>query len=274
MKNLNIYCLSLKYYKVLDELPTFIKPLGLGKNSFPDNWLDEKNGKNISNLNNFFAEATGIYWIWKNELPKMKSDDWVGTCHYRRFWLDSEYKEKQKNSFKSLYSKLLGLENKIFINSDAIQVQPITLKNETLLEQFNKVHDKDNNEILSSCINFLDKENRESFRSYLNKNEFSITIFLSKVEIFDEYCRVLFPWLDKCYNFCKEKKLLKGYNDRLPAFMMERFASYWIKTHVKNLQYLSYARIGDLMLSNQINNFFNPMKFPATFRMYPTRHNF
>ena len=55
---------------------------------------------------------------------------------------------------------------------------------------------------------------------------------------------------------------------------MERFASYWIKTHVKNLQYLSYARIGDLMLSNQINNFFNPMKFPATFRMYPTRHNF
>ncbi|MDA7606802.1 DUF4422 domain-containing protein [Pelagibacteraceae bacterium] len=274
MKNLNIYCFSLKYYKMLDGLPDFIKPLGLGENSFPKNWLDEKKGENISKLNNFFAEATGIYWIWKNEISKMKSEDWVGTCHHRRFWLDNEYEKKQKTTLRSLHSKLLNPDNKILIDSDAIQVQPIILKNETVLEQFNKVHDKNNDEILNSCVNFLDKENRENFKSYLNKNQFSITIFLSKVKFFDEYCSVLFPWLDKCYNFCKEKKLLKGYNNRLPAFMMERFASYWIKTHVKNLQYLSYARVGNLMLSNKINNFFNPMKIPATFRMYPTRHDY
>lgn len=274
MKNLKIYCFSLKYYKMLDRLPDFIKPLGLGENSFPKNWLDEKKGENISKLNNFYGEATGIYWIWKNEISKMNSEDWVGTCHHRRYWLDKEYEIKQKTTLGSLYSKLLTPDNKILIDTDAILVQPIILKNQTVLEQFNKVHDKNNDKILKNCVNFLDKENKKNFKSFLNQNQYSITIFLSKVKFFDEYCSVLFPWLDKCYNFCKDKKLLKGYNNRLPAFIMERFSYYWIKTYVKNLKHLSYAKVGDLMLSNKINNFFNPMKIPGTFRMYPTRHDF
>ena len=68
MSNLEIYCTTLKYYSVLDKLPSYIKPLGLGNYTYPKHWLVEKNGENISDLNKFFSEWTGIYWIWKNKL--------------------------------------------------------------------------------------------------------------------------------------------------------------------------------------------------------------
>ena len=91
---LTIYCFTLKYFKLLDSLPDHIVPLGLGSEKFPNNWLDEKNGENISKLNNYYGEATGIYWIWKNKLNNYKNDDWIGTCHYRKFWLDDCYLNK------------------------------------------------------------------------------------------------------------------------------------------------------------------------------------
>ena len=69
MKNkIIIYCFALKYFRLLDRLPKHIIPLGLGSKKFPQNWLDEKEGKNISNLNKYYGEATGIYWIWKNKI--------------------------------------------------------------------------------------------------------------------------------------------------------------------------------------------------------------
>ena len=50
MVNLNIYCTTIKYYKVMEKLPPYIKPLGLGNLEYPNNWLDEKMGNNISSL--------------------------------------------------------------------------------------------------------------------------------------------------------------------------------------------------------------------------------
>ena len=83
MSNLNLYCLSLKYYNLIDKLPSYIKPLGLGTEKYPEHWLTEKNGENISDLNKYYGQYTGIYWIWKNHLKDMADDDWIGTCEYR-----------------------------------------------------------------------------------------------------------------------------------------------------------------------------------------------
>ena len=129
MPNLNIYCLSLKYYDVIDKLPSYIKPLGLGNEEYPEHWLTEKNGKNIVNLNKYYGQYTGIYWIWKNQLKGMDDDDWIGTCEYRKLWLNDLYNKKQKFSISSLYSNLLKTDNKIFSSCNVILVQPTIFKN-------------------------------------------------------------------------------------------------------------------------------------------------
>mgnify|MGYP001361691579 CR=1 FL=1 len=50
MHNLEIYCTTIAYYKILEKLPSYIKPLGLGETSYPKNWLTEKTGENISSF--------------------------------------------------------------------------------------------------------------------------------------------------------------------------------------------------------------------------------
>ena len=271
MVNLNIYCTTVRYFSVLNKLPPYIKPLGLGNNEYPTNWLSETKGQNISSLNKYYGDTTGSYWVWKNKLKDMNDDDWIGNCHYRKLWLNNLYDEKQKFSNKSLYSELLNPDNKIFNECEAIQVQPIIFKNENLYAQFERIHKKD---LLGSCLEFLDNENKKSFKNYLYRNKLSgLNMFITKAKNFNEYCESLFPWMEKCYNYCNEKGLCKGYNARLPAFLAERFTSYWFAENT-NVKYLSYARLGKFMLSNNVNKLINPTKIPFSFRMYPTIHDY
>ena len=94
--NFNIYCTTIKYFRVMDKFPNYIKPIGLGEANFPNYWLTEKNGINISQFNKYYAEFTGIYWVWKNMLGNLRKDDFIGNCHYRVLWLN-EYLQKKKN---------------------------------------------------------------------------------------------------------------------------------------------------------------------------------
>ena len=127
---------------------------------------------------------------------------------------------------------------------------------------------------MEQCINFLEKKDSEKFKNYLNGNQFSIcNMFITKVNYFKNYCEVLFPWLDKCLDYCIKNNLCKNENVRLPIFLAERFTSYWF-TENTNVKYLSFARLGKFLLSNKVNKFINPAKIPFTFRMYPTIHDY
>ncbi len=271
MVNLKIFCTSISYYKILDKMPSYIIPIGLGDNEFPSNWYNEKKGENISHLNKFYGELTGIYWIWKNITKDMRPDDKIGNCHYRKLWLNDIYDIKQKYSFKSLYSNLLDPKNLKISKYENIQVQPIIFKEKNLITDFNEIH-KSN--ILEESIQFLDKQHQIEFNNHLNKNVlFPLNMFITTVKNFNLYCEIIFPWLNECYKICLKKNLCKNYNTRLPAFLAERFTSYWFSQN-QNKYDLSYARLGKFFLSNKLNNIINLTKIPFTFRMYPTFHRY
>lgn len=271
MSNLNLYCLSLKYYSLIDKLPKHIKPIGLGDYNYPEHWLSEKKGESIIELNKYYGQYTGIYWIWKNELKKKNYDDWVGTCEYRKLWLNNLYEKKLKFTAKSLFSDLLKKNNKIFSNCDAVLVQPINFKNESINQQFKKVHNVD---LIEICMNFINDNEKSGFKDFLQKNKLSAPpLFITRVDIFNKFCENIFPILEKSYNYFKKNNLCNGYNLRLPACFMERYASYWFERHCK-IKYLSHARLGSVFLSNRINKYINPIKIPFTLRMYPTIHKY
>ena len=98
-------------------------------------------------------------------------------------------------------------------------------------------------------------------------------MFITKANIFKKYCESVFPFLYKCLDYCLKNNLCKGKNVRLPGHIIERYTTYWFLQNT-NVQYLSYARLGKFMLSNNVNKFINPIKIPLTFRMYPTFHDY
>ena len=271
MNKLKIYCTSVVYRKILDKLPEYLTPLGVGEGQFPKHWLDEKNGENIVERNTFYGEHSGVYWVWKNQLKGFDAEDWIGFCHYRKFWLNEEFTKKQKFNFGNLYANLLKNENNIFLNNDVILVQPIIYSNKNLFQDFQDTH-KSN--ILERSLNFLEINQKIKFQAHLNANKlYGLNMFITKVKHFEHYCENVFPWLDECYNYCEKNNLLKDYNIRLPSFLSERFVSYWFSQFDKKVT-LSYVRLGNFFLSDKVNSIINPLKLPLSMHMYPTLHKY
>ena len=71
-----------------------IGEIGVGKNNFPSNYIIENSGNNIADKNFCYSETSFHYWIWKNLLPKLNEDEWIGTCQYRRYFVKKEYANK------------------------------------------------------------------------------------------------------------------------------------------------------------------------------------
>ena len=265
MNNLSIYCLTSKKYNLFKYLPSNIIPLGLGDNQFPENFLNEKLGNTIVEHNKNLAEMTGIYWVYKNQINDFKNKDFIGFCHYRRFWLNDLYQQNHKIN-SDLNSKLL-MDNLKLRNSETILAQPTKLKRETILDHFVNNH---GDKMIYEAIKILDDKNTKDFRNYLNNREFSCcNMFITKPKIFLEYCEFIFPYLFKILKYCNDNKLCIGKNTKLPAYFIERFTSYWFHKNSK-ISYLSYAQLNNFFISDSLNRFINPLKIPRTFLFYPT----
>ena len=71
-------------------------PLHVGRSGKPDlGYLGDDTGENISDLNFLYGELTGLYWIWQN----MEDLDYVGLCHYRRYFINGQMQEMQKEEY-------------------------------------------------------------------------------------------------------------------------------------------------------------------------------
>ena len=87
MTNLVIYCCSAHNLKILDKLPPYIKPLALGDNVFPEHWLNEKKGENISNLNKYCKitkrckTMSFVYPMPRISKPRVTSSNLVGRAN-------------------------------------------------------------------------------------------------------------------------------------------------------------------------------------------------
>ena len=86
MHNTTMYCHSLhdKMLSVIQKVGYV--PVGLGDGKFSEEWLKDDSLINICHKNKYYAEYTFYYWFWKNVLPKVKDNHWIGFCSYRELW--------------------------------------------------------------------------------------------------------------------------------------------------------------------------------------------
>lgn len=80
--NLKILVVTHKSYWMPDE--NIYLPIFVGTNKSDRNFLRDNEGDNISYKNKNYCELTAIYWAWKN--LKLDKYDYIGLCHYRRYF--------------------------------------------------------------------------------------------------------------------------------------------------------------------------------------------
>ena len=173
----------------------------------------------------------------QNQLNKFKKDDWIGFCHYRRFWLNDFYDQNHKIK-SSLYSKLL-INNEKFEKTEVILAQPTKLKRETIIDHFINNH---GDKMIFEAIDILDEKNAKDFKDYLNKREFSCcNMFITKPKILTDYCEFVFPYLLKILNIA-----------RIIIYVQVEILSYQLIL-LKDLHLFGFIRIQMLVIYHMRN---------------------
>ena len=85
----------------LPEIEGYV-PLAVGSvgKEFPDNYLRDDKGDNISRKNDSYCELTGLYWLWRNCCK-----DYIGLVHYRRYFVKIKKTVKFMGRYLIFYKK-------------------------------------------------------------------------------------------------------------------------------------------------------------------------
>ena len=193
-----------------------------GKSSIGYQRDDE--GDNISSLNPYFCEMTGIYWAWKN----LKAD-YIGLAHYRRHF---SYKPHSKDKWNAVLK-----ESEIESDLGKIKVFVPSKRKyyiETLYSHYAHTH----------YIEQLDEARiilQEKYPNYVScfdkvcKQRWGYMFNMSIMEhnLFDEYCTWLFPILFELKKRLGEEGLTP-FHSRYYGRISEIVFNAWLVYQIEN----------------------------------------
>lgn len=215
-KDIALYVVMHKDYNVKCNKPYI--PLSVGGYSNPK-YVSEKNGDNISYLNEKLNECTAMYWIWKNS-----HSEYVGLNHYRRYFY--------RNSFFSIDNIVERQDiEKILKIYDIIL--PNTWHTKDTVKQV--LEESMSSEIFSYAYSILreiikDRQNSylQAFDDVMNGHSFfPCNLFIAKKEIFNKYCEWLFSYIVDAAELIDVHGL--DFNDkRVMGFLAERMLTVWL----------------------------------------------
>lgn len=214
-KNVKIYTMTHKKFE--EPTDSMYIPLQVGKAIHKDlGYLGDDTGDNISSKNPFYAELSGMYWVWKN----CNDLDYVGICHYRRYLINDEEKVLTKKEILDI------LETK----ADVIVTKKLELKS-NYYDGFAQNHNIQDLEITGKVIKEKYSEYYSNYEKMVHKNEtYFGNIMICSKKIFDLYCEWLFGIffeVEKYVDFSN----YDNYHMRVYGFISEFLLMVWLETN-------------------------------------------
>ena len=205
--------------------------------------LTDNTGDNISSKNPYYGELTATYWIWKNYLKENPNIEYIGFCHYRRFF-DFISKKATPNSFEltdyNIFTKNFSDNYKQEIieqavkGYDVILPKPMKTANTSVYEYYVSFHPK---EIIDKFIEIVKSDYpdyTDCMENFLNGHEMCLALnFVMRKDLFMNWCDWIFDILFKIEKTTDLTKY-KTYNEiRSQAFVAERFFNVWLKYNIQ-----------------------------------------
>lgn len=189
-------------------------PLHVGRALSGDlGYQGDDSGENISDLNPFYGELTGYYWLWQNAA----FDGNIGICHYRRFFIDEHGHILKERDFDEILSEY-----------DIITSQAIT-EEMPYREYYAQAHNVADLDLEGEVIKKLYPEYYDSFVKVMSgKTHYFGNLLVTRKQLFDEYCE----WLFAIFAELGELVDLTGYDAyhrRLFGFLSEQLLMVWVQ---------------------------------------------
>lgn len=182
---------------------------------------DDDGDDNISDLNAYFSELTGIYWVWKN----YKGQENIGICHYRRFFTDDRLEKLTSSQFDAI------LKDYDLITSKNIKTD-ITYR-----QTFARAHNIADLDAVGDVIKRIYPEYGAAFDEVMaGHDQYFGNIFVMNRQLYDEYCEWMFTILMEAMPSID----MTGYNayqQRVYGFLTENLPLVYIKARgLKNYE--------------------------------------
>lgn len=195
-------------------------PLHVGRAASQDlGYLGDDTGDNISLINCYYGELTGLYWIWKN----FTQSDYVGLCHYRRYFLNENHELMTKMDYLRILSSY-----------DVIISRP-ALSTSTFYERYKEAHNINDLLTIGETIRKIFPEDYPFFDEAVNSTSiYCGNLFVTSKALFNQYA----DWL---FTICKassqqiDSDSYDAYHRRVYGFLSEQLLVVWVKA--KNLSF-------------------------------------
>lgn len=222
--NMKIYTMT--HRKFQPPADALYVPMQVGKAVSGDlGYSGDDTGDHISDLNEFYGELTGIYWVWKNDTDS----DVVGICHYRRYFLNDSGKLMNQQEYERI------LQDYDVIVSDMPSIGG------TNYDNFARAHSKKDLELTGAAIQALYPLDYAIYQTVMQENKCCYgNLMVCKKELFDQYCAWLFPIFVEMGDKI-DVSSYDMYHKRLFGFLSEMLLYVWIKA--RGLKYFE-CKIG------------------------------
>lgn len=227
--SVKIFTMTHKRFEVPDD-PMYI-PLHVGHINAKEDfgYLGDDTGDNISAMNCYYAELSGVYWVWKN----YQDADCVGICHYRRFLTSEEgyvFSEAE-------YERILR-------EYDLVTTKQLELPG-SYRNGFGAHHKVSTLDGTGEVIAELYPQYYDTFISLVHQNKtYFGNIMVAGKKLYDEYCEWLFTIffeLQKRIDLTFED----DYHKRVFGFISEFLLYVWVTAnHLKAFE-CRVAMIGE-----------------------------
>lgn len=192
-------------------------------------YAGDDTGDNISELNRYYAELSGVYWVWKN----FHAADFVGICHYRRFLTD-----------ESGYAFTEREYERILKQYDIITTKQLVLPN-SYSYGFSAHHGE---RALCETANVIRERHPEFYDTYVTLLEGNKTYFgnmlVAKRELYGEYCAWLFDILFTLQGRI-DLRFADDYHRRVFGFISEFLLYVWVTVRKLSAYECRVALIGE-----------------------------
>lgn len=228
MKNVKLIVATHKKFRMPKDSNLYI-PLHVGREGKVDlGYIGDNTGDNISSLNPYYCELTGLYWAWKN-----LECDYLGLVHYRRYFTNKS----------QLYTDDIKVDDVILSQNDVEEmldetdvIVPKKRKYyiETLYSHYAHTLDGIHLDKTREIIAKISPDYLESYDKVMKQRSgYMFNMFIMKKELVDDYLSWIFPILDKLYEVI-DMSNYSPFEARLYGRVSELLFNVWLnKKNIK-----------------------------------------
>ena len=249
MKNIKILVATHKKYKMPADTSVYL-PIHVGCEGKEDlGFQGDNSGENISTLNPYYCELTGLYWAWRN-----LDCDYLGLVHYRRYFTKITKGYNESINIDDVILNRYEIEE-LLESSEVIVPKRRKYYIETLYSHYDHTFDGTHLDLARTIIEMKSPEYLPSFEKVMKQRSgYMFNMFIMKKELADDYFTWLFPILDSMY----ESMDLSGLTDfeaRLFGRVSEILLNVWLDKNDLKIKEVPF------MYMDKVNLFKKGMSF-------------